>query len=301
MSRKITKIPKLPASPADAHKGFFGKVLVVGGSRGMIGAPCLAANAALRSGAGLVRVAVPKDILPTVAGLTPCSTFIALAQDANGLIDSRAVHDVLQALGENDSVALGPGLGRSNGLESLVESIVGESKLPCVIDADGLNNLAAAGRGGDVLGRLGGNAVLTPHPGEMKRLWQACFRDPMPPDRAEQAERLAEHCKCVVLLKGHETVVTDGRGTYINSTGNCGMATAGSGDVLTGCIAALMARGGTGRASDRCLGVLDAAILGAHVHGRAGDIAAACFGKTSVIATDLVDMLAEAWSELEEE
>lgn len=290
MTQRINTIPQLAPRATDAHKGDFGKVLIVGGSRGMIGAPSLAANAALRSGAGLVRVAIPETIQLTVAQLTPCATTIPL-EDDEGLISRRALNDIFNALEDNDTLALGPGLGQSNELAEIVQTVVSQCKKPLVIDADGLNNLAAAG---GISLDLGSRAVLTPHPGEMRRLWRAYFREEIPTNRTEQAEKLAQHTGAIVVLKGAGTVVTDGKSTYINETGNPGMATGGTGDVLTGCIAALLARQGDGAVT-----ALDAAVLGVYVHGRAGDLAGAAMGQTALIATDLLDWLVQAWKILE--
>ena len=262
----------------------------------MIGAPALAANAAFRSGAGLVRLAAPQQIQLATATLAPCATSIALADEKNGNISRSALNEILKALEDNDSVALGPGLGQSNELQAVVEKIVSECTKPLVVDADGLNNLASVLAGaGDPL-KFSDKTVLTPHPGEMKRLWQASFREELPSERTEQAEQLARRLGVVVALKGEGTVVTDGERTYINDTGNPGMATGGSGDVLTGIIAALLARQeGAGQ-----LSVLEAAILGVFVHGRAGDLAAAVMGEEALTASDLVDLLPEAWQSLEE-
>jgi len=323
MTQKITKIPKLPPRKADAHKGHFGRVLIIGGSRGMIGAPSLAANAAFRSGAGLVRLAVPQQIQLATASLAPCATSIALADEKNGNISRSALHEILKAMEDNDSVALGPGLAQNNELQAVVEKVVGECTKPLVVDADGLNNLAAvlAGAGNaqpraavphensssatvprenssSAASKLSfpEKTVLTPHPGEMKRLWKACFREEMPSERTKQAEQLAQRLGVVVALKGAGTVVTDGERTYINDTGNPGMATGGSGDVLTGIMAALLARqGGAGQMS-----ALKAAILGVFAHGRAGDLAAAVMGEEALTASDLVEWLPEAWQSMEE-
>jgi ADP-dependent NAD(P)H-hydrate dehydratase len=296
MTKQITEIPKLTPRKSDAHKGHFGRVLIIGGSRGMIGAPALAANAAFRSGAGLVRLAVPQQIQLATATLAPCATSIALADDENGNISRSALNEILKAIEDNDSVALGPGLAQSNELQGVVETIIRESTKPLVIDADGLNNLAAvlAGAGDPI--KFPDKTVLTPHPGEMKRLWKACIREEMPRERTEQAEKLARRLGMVVALKGEGTVVTDGDQTYINETGNPGMATGGSGDVLTGMIAALLARQeGAGQ-----LSALEAAILGVFVHGRAGDLAAAVMGEEALMASDLADWLPEAWQSIEE-
>lgn len=283
MVKEVTTIPNLPPRPTNAHKGTFGKLLVVGGSRGMIGAPSLAANAALRSGAGLLRVAVPEGVQLSVAGLSPCATTIPLAQDGQGLISTDAVNQILTALDENDCLAIGPGLGQSVALQGVMASIIENCQLPTVIDADGLNNLAAL-RG--IGSQLNANTVLTPHPGEMKRLWQGWLREDMPSDRRRQALMLAQQCGAVVVLKGAGTVVTDGKRIYVNTTGNGGMATAGTGDVLTGMIVALLAQK---------MEPFDAAVLAVHVHGLAGDLSANELTQIAMIATDLIDYLPAAW------
>ena len=291
MAKTITEIPKLPPRPDDGYKGLFGKVLIIGGARGMVGATALAANAALRSGAGLVRVALPRSVQLAVAGLTPCSTSIPLPEDENGLIALDAIHDILNALDDNNSIAIGPGMGQSVHLQAIIEKTVSSCAKPVVIDADGLNNLAAMGA--DAL-QFNNDVVLTPHPGEMQRLWKALFREPLPDKRQSQAQQLAQRTGAVVVLKGVSTVVTDGQSTYINDTGNPGMATGGSGDVLTGCIGALIAN------NSAELTPLAAAILAVFIHGRAGDLAAAVLTETAMTASDIIDFLPDAWASIQD-
>ncbi len=283
--KRITDIPTLPSRPADSHKGTFGRVLVVGGSTGFSGAPALAGKAALRSGAGLVRVAVPAGVQPVVAALDPCYTTIALAEDKNGQIDETSAH-ILKHAADNDVVAFGPGAGTGRGVKAALLTLLGGIDLLLVIDADGLNVLAGLKGPGNWLRHKKANVVLTPHPGEMKRLWAGLFRSSLPHDRTDQAVRLAQHTQCVVVLKGAGTVVTDGERVYVNTTGNPGMATAGAGDVLTGVIAALCGQG---------LSPFDASVLGVYTHGRAGDFAAESIGPISLIATDLIDHLKTAF------
>ncbi len=279
----IETIPKLKPRLADAHKGDFGKVLIVAGSLGMSGAAALAGRSALRGGAGLVRVATPKSILPIVASIEPSYTMIPLPEDDAGRISAQAAAQILNAAADNDATAFGPGVGVSTDLRAILERFIEQDGLNLVIDADGLNNLAALA---DWPQKLKANLILTPHPGEMKRLWPALIREPMPQERQDQAVKFARRTKAVVVLKGAGTVVTDGERVYTNKTGNPGMATAGAGDVLTGIITALVAHG---------LSSLDAAILGVYVHGRAGDIAAEALTQTSLIATDIIDHLPQAW------
>ncbi len=275
-----TSLPKLAPRPADAHKGTFGTVLVVGGSRGMAGAPALAGMAALRGGAGLVRVAVPNACLDTVAGFEPCYTTVPLPDDPDGRLCRAAAEAIVEQAETASVVALGPGLGRSDELRQLVATLYLDLSKPLVIDADGLNALADQV---EVRTRPGGPRILTPHPGEFAR-W---IGRPVPAEqRIDAATELAARCGAVVVLKGHATVVTDGERHAVNKTGNPGMATGGTGDVLTGLIAALWCQG---------LQPYDAARLGVHLHGLAGDLAAEELGQVSVIARDLVDFFPEAF------
>jgi NAD(P)H-hydrate epimerase len=280
----IESIPKLRPRAIDAHKGDFGKVCIIAGSVGMSGAAALAGRSALRAGAGLVRVATPKSVLPIVASIEPSFTTIALPEDSAGRISAKAINTILDAVSENDAVAFGPGVGISGALQSVLDALLEQEGLRLLIDADGLNNLT---RIKDWPARLKAKLILTPHPGEMKRLWSALFREPLPSERRQQAAQLAQRTKSVVALKGAGTVVTDGEKIYINKTGNPGMATAGSGDVLTGVITALMGQG---------LSNFDAAVLGVYIHGLAGDIAAEKIGQVSLMATDIIGTLGDAFA-----
>ncbi len=282
----VREVPKLPPRPVEGHKGTFGRVLVVAGSIGMTGAAALVGRAALRAGAGLVRVATSKSALPIVAAIEPSYTTLPLPEDAAGRASSKAINAILNAAEENDVVAIGPGLGQSTGLRSVVETLIQQEGLRLLIDGDGLNNLS----------RLSGwpkkrkaDLVLTPHPGEMKRLWSGLFREEMPRDRQQTATQVAQLTYTTVVLKGAGTVVTDSERLYVNTTGNPGMGTAGAGDVLTGIASALMGQG---------LSNFDAAVLGVYVHGLAGDIAAAQLGQVSLIATDLIDALPQAFQKV---
>ena len=285
--KRIEELPTLPTRRPEGHKGDYGRVLVVGGSLGMVGAPALAANAALRSGAGLVRMALPDVIQQTVAPLAPCATSDALPSDAQGRLSIEGRTRLLEIFEFQDVAAIGTGMGVSPDLQSLILAILDVRK-PTVIDADGLNNLAAIS---DWATHCHGELVLTPHPGEMRRLTGVASPPSKPSAREAWARRLARACGAVVVLKGHRTVVCDPRHVYVNQTGNPGMATGGSGDVLTGAIAALLGQG---------LAPFEAAVLGAHVHGLAGDLAARERGQLGLIASDLVDKLPEAFLILEE-
>lgn len=289
--RRIQTVPRLARRSRDAHKGSFGRVLVVGGSCGMIGAPALAANAALRAGAGLVTMAVPACVQQTVASLAPCATSVALPDTRDGLIadDGKALDDAVK---DANVIAFGPGIGAGDKAldRKWLRLLRVCSARPVVIDADALNLLSRS-RPGERCAD-GSRWVLTPHPGEMAR-WLGCSTADVQADRIGAAVRCRRglHAaeECVVVLKGAGTVVTDGHRVFLNRTGNPGMATGGSGDVLTGVIAALIGQG---------LSLFDAAVLGVHIHGLAGDRAARRMGETSVIATDLIAFLPDAFRSL---
>lgn len=273
----------MAARKPDAHKSDFGKVCIIAGSIGFSGAAALAGRSALRSGSGLVRLAVPQSVLPIVAAVEPCYTTIPLAEDSSGKISAKAVDTILKAVEENDIIAFGPGVGVANGVKTVLENLLRIEGLRLVIDADGLNNLAMLGDWPNI---CKANVILTPHPGEMKRLWSGLLRTPFPDDRETIAVEFARASRAVVVLKGHNTVVTDAEKIYINTTGNPGMATAGTGDVLTGVITALCGQG---------LDNFNAAVLGVYVHGLAGDLAAKEKGQISLIATDIIDYLPQAF------
>jgi NAD(P)H-hydrate epimerase len=278
----ITQLPVLPARSPDANKGTFGRVLVVAGSRGMSGAAVLAASAALRGGAGLVRLAVPEGIWLTVAAANPCYLTAPLAQDEHGRLSERSLPDLLALMQTNDVIAVGPGLGRSPGLDSLIATVLDSLQIPLVLDADGLNALQ---RQADQLRGHPAPLILTPHPGEFARLIASDVAT-VQAKRQELALAFAAEYGIVLVLKGHRTIVTDGRRLYVNATGNPGMATGGTGDVLTGLIAALVGQK---------LEPFAAAQLGVHLHGLAGDLARDDLGEISMIASDLLDYLPRAF------
>jgi NAD(P)H-hydrate epimerase len=278
----IRDVPHLAPRPRDAHKGNFGRVLVVAGSRGMSGAAVLCASAALRGGAGLVTLAVPEGILPIVAGANPCYLTAPLPQDSEGRLDSSSLGRLRPFLQGCDVAVLGPGLGQSEEIARLVPVALGQTTQPVVLDADALNALAATP---EVLQGHPGRLVLTPHPGEFARLTGASVAE-VQARREEHAVRFAADHGVVLVLKGHQTVVTDGRQVYVNTTGNPGMATGGTGDVLAGLIAALLGQG---------LERFAAAQLGVHLHGLAGDLARDDLGEVSLLATDLLDYLPRAF------
>lgn len=286
---RVQVIPRLPKRRADAHKGDFGTVLVIGGSRGMIGAPALVGASALRSGAALVKVACPAEVQPVVAGFEPSYMTWPLAQDDRGRIRFPDCRPDLEDLARSaDVVAVGSGLGQQGDLPELVSFLLESFDRPIVLDADALNALAGSGRV-DQLRRRPRATVITPHPGEFARL----AGQPTAAIQADRAGHAAAFVRdadgLVLVLKGAGTLVADRRRLFVNSTGNPGMATGGSGDCLTGVIAALLGQG---------LEPFAAAQLGVYMHGLAGDIARDQNGEVGMIAGDIVDSLPDAFYHL---
>jgi NAD(P)H-hydrate epimerase len=280
--RIIHDLPHLQPRPVDANKGSFGRVLVVAGSRGMSGAAVLCGTAALRGGAGLVKVAVPQSILPIIAVANPCYLTAPLPEDGAGRIAKTTLPALLEQLHGQTAMVFGPGVGQSPDLPDVLGEVLVADTTPLVLDADGLNALA---KRLDLLQASKRPLVLTPHPGEFSRMTGT----PIPEIQAHRLEfalRFAEEHHVVLVLKGHGTVVTDGDGVFVNPTGNPGMATGGTGDVLAGLIGALLAQG---------LDVFAAAQLGVYLHGLAGDQARDAFGASPLIASDLLDYLPEAF------
>jgi NAD(P)H-hydrate epimerase len=274
--------PRLSPRRKDAHKASVGRVLVIGGSRGMAGAPSLAARGALRAGAGLVTIAVPDRVLDVVAGLLPEAMTAPLPCDAAGALVERAVGAARRLFDRADAVVLGPGLGRSPATLRAVRRIAAACPLPLVLDADGL----FAFRGDpSPLARRRAPTVLTPHEGEAASLLGLARGDGPVPRRA-WAVRLARACGGVCVLKGPGTLVSDGATTTRNATGGPVLATAGSGDVLSGAIAALLAG-----ASPRGPSAREAARAAVHAHGLAGDLLARARGDRGALAGEVADAL----------
>lgn len=280
------QVPTLPERPENGHKGTFGKVLLIGGSVGMSGAVCLSSVSALRSGSGLVTAAIPRSIQMVVANHEPCVMTIGLATDTAGQLASLSQELIQGLFAEKDVVAIGPGLGQSVPAAELVRIVLESCCVPLVLDADALNVAA-----GGLLARRKKETpcVITPHPGEFSRLTGRAIADDEE-TRIEMAVEFARTHALTVVLKGRRTVVTNGVRLFINSTGNSGMATAGSGDVLTGIVASLLGQK---------LAAFEAAALAVHVHGRAGDLAAAEFGQRGMIASDLLKALPQIWQTME--
>lgn len=276
------KVPKLPSRRADAHKGDFGRVQVIAGSRGMVGAACLTASAALRAGAGLVKLAVPECVWDIAAVKVTCVMTQGLPNTSEGTFAETAFDPLLELVQWADVVALGPGLGRTDETGRLVRRLIEETDLPLVVDADGLFHLTSSL---PVLGARKSQTVVTPHPGEMARLLGSDVAS-VQAGRTRTAREFARKYGTVCVLKGAGTVVSNGRDTYVNTTGNPGMASGGTGDVLTGVIAGLIGQK---------LTPFDAAVLGVYLHGLAGDLAAETFGSHGLTATDVLNSLAAAF------
>jgi NAD(P)H-hydrate epimerase len=273
---------RFPPREPDAHKGRFGHLLVVAGSLGKSGAAVLAGRAALRAGAGLCTIAAPASQQPIVAAHTPEYMTEALPETASGSLSVRARERVLELAGRMDAVALGPGLSLDPETQELARGLILEVGRPMVVDADALGALAGHL---DLLRRAAGPRALTPHPGEMARML-GVGTDAIQADRLEIARRASRDHRVALALKGAGTVIggPDGQAA-INPTGNPGMAKGGSGDVLTGIVGALLARG---------VEVTPALWAGCYVHGLAGDLAAHERGEYAMIASDIIESLPAA-------
>jgi ADP-dependent NAD(P)H-hydrate dehydratase len=239
----------------------------------------------LRGGAGLVTIATPDACQSTVASFEPSYMTLGLPSNEEGRLAKMAHRPLVEAAAKATAIGCGPGLGHSHDLVQLIERLYFELPQPTVFDADGLNALAQQP---DILTRAAGPRILTPHPREFGRL--VAKEGPMSDgERRERAIDLAIRCNVVVVLKSHQTFITDGHRSEVNNTGNPGMATGGTGDVLTGVLVALLCQG---------LSPFDAAHLGTHVHGLAGDLASAELGQTSMVARDLINYLPQAFRSL---
>jgi ADP-dependent NAD(P)H-hydrate dehydratase len=271
-------VPSLPPRPLDGHKGLFGNVLVVGGSHDVIGAPVFAAMAALRLGSGLVHLAVPHPIL------TACLTIVpeAVGLGLTGKIPA-------DAIAKANAIVLGPGLGQSPRAKQWLAQLIAIEK-PMVIDADALNIIAQSKRWP---AKFRAQAVLTPHPGEMRRLAHLAGRADVPtdePGRIDLASTAAKQWGVTIVLKGHRTVIADGNQFAINETGDSSLSKGGSGDILSGMVGCLLGQK---------MNPFAAARLATHLHGRAGELAGLKLGRRSVLARDVLDAISAAIAELE--
>lgn len=260
----------------NSHKGTYGRVLVIATSKGMAGAGILSSEAALRTGTGIVMLAVPDSLMGIVSGKVPEIMTKGLMEDNQGCLSIESYEDIKDEFQKATAMLIGPGLGLGKDIFQLVAKIIKEYKNPIVIDADGLN---AISKNPSVLLEKCGEIILTPHLGEMARLLKVS-PDDIQNDRIGYAREFAKKYKVTVVLKGHRTVISSLSGeTWINPTGNPGMATAGAGDVLAGIITALIAQGFTPQ---------NAAVCGVYVHGCAGDKAADEYGQWGMTATDII-------------
>ncbi len=265
----------LPRRDRSAHKGDFGRVLIVAGSVGYTGAPVLAANAALRTGAGLIFTGVPEAVYPIVAQKLDEPMVFPLACDGEGRLNTRAIPELVQRLENCDACLVGPGLGRSPAILDVVSAVLTHGACPVILDADGINCLEG---NIDVLGQAKCPVILTPHDGEFRRLGG----DPSPARRYESVRELARTWGVTVLLKGHRTLIVSPDQLYLNPTGNPGMATGGSGDVLAGILLALLGQG---------LAPAEAAAAAAWLHGAVGDYCAEVWGEYGMTPNDMIASL----------
>ena len=291
-TKRVNHLPALPLRPIDAHKGTFGRAAIIAGSRGMSGAAALAGLGALRGGAGLVHVLVPRGIAAIVAAVEPSYLTVGLPEDDAGRLSLRSRAKLSEVISNSSAVAVGPGWGVSDDLVELARWLFTTAAVPMVVDADGLNALAKLPEMSQPEPRLPeGSAVriLSPHPGEFARL-SGLDAAEFEQNREQAAVRFAEDNRVVLVLKGHQSVVTDGQKLAVNTTGNSGMATGGTGDVLTGLMTALLCAG---------MSAFEAAQLSVHLHGLAGDLAAEKLTGRAMIASDLPRVLPKAWARLE--
>ncbi len=279
--------PPIPRRRPDSHKGHYGHLLVLAGSLRMGGAAILTTRAALRSGPGLVTLGVPRAIHPLVVSAVPSAMTLPLPCTRDASFSSEAIQPVLDFADRISAVALGPGITTGDETVTFATRIAQRACRPLVLDADGINCVAKVSR---TLRGCRDPRILTPHPGEASRLLGRPT-SAIQADRPAAAEELALKFGAVVVLKGHHTLVTDGRRIYTNRTGNPGMATGGMGDVLTGIIGGLLAQG---------IDAFDAAVLGVAVHALAGDLAAAELSELAVTAEEVLGRLGEAWRRLSE-
>ena len=263
----------LPDRNPFAHKGDFGKVLLLCGSRGYTGAATLAAMAAMRTGAGLAYLGVPESIY-AIEAVKLTEPIVFPLPDEGGMFSRKAAKEIVRTLNNKDAVLIGPGIGQSEGTLSAVQTVLEQFHGPVVVDADGINVLKTHK---DILRGRTGQTILTPHDGEFQRLGGVLNHD-----RINAAAVMARDLGVIILLKGHETIITDGNACYINKTGNPGMAVGGSGDVLSGIIVSLLGQGFL---------PLEAAATAAWLHGAAGDLCADKIGQYGMLPSDLIAVL----------
>ena len=266
----------IPDREITAHKGDFGKVLLLCGSIGYTGAAALSANAALRAGSGLVYLGVPSAIY-AIEAIKLTEPIVFPLADSNGMLAHYAIEEVSKQIIGKDAILIGPGLGRSDGVYNVVRFVLENFHGPVVVDADGINVLAEHK---DILKARVAPTILTPHKVEFERIGMPVSNTKE--DRISCATQLAKELGVIILLKGCETVITDGIKCYVNTTGNPGMAVGGSGDVLSGIIVSLLGQG---------VEPLEATAAAAWLHGKAGDICAEKIGYAGMLPSDMIDAL----------
>lgn len=272
--------------PDDSNKGTLGSLLCICGSYGMAGAAIMAGKAALRCGIGLLKIAVPKSIYPVCATNILESVYYPLEETSNGVISSKNTDFLLEMCEKSSAVVIGCGLSVCDDTTNLVQSVITNCKKPLVIDADALNCICNKP---EILKNLKAPAIITPHPGEMARLLHSTPKT-VNSNRENTAIDFAKKFGVVTVLKGAGTIIASPDGeVYINHTGNSGMATGGSGDVLSGIIGSLLAQGAA---------PINAAAAGVFLHGTIGDLAAEKLGKISMLPTDMIDMIPTAYLKL---
>jgi hydroxyethylthiazole kinase-like uncharacterized protein yjeF len=286
----------VPERPAYSHKGDYGHVLVVAGSKGKTGAALMTAKACLRAGAGMVTIGIPETLAGVFQSRVTEEMVLPLPDNGGGVLAADALSPILEFLDKKaDVLAMGPGLTAGPGIVKILEGLLPAAAVPMVLDADAIN--AISGRT-DILAKVKSPIVLTPHPGEMARLLRAKsrradeteLRNSIERDRINAALSFARRTGTYLVLKGVPTIIAEPGGkAFINTTGNPGMATAGAGDVLTGVIAGCLGQG---------MSPLDASVFGTYLHGLSGDIASSEKGVHSLVAGDLIDSLPEAFREL---
>lgn len=266
-------LSSLPDRDPWGHKGSFGKILLLCGSLGFTGAAYLSAMGALRTGAGLTFLGVPEGIY-AIEAVKLNEPVVFPLPDEDGKLSADAIPEILHRLPNMDAILIGPGLGQSEGIFQVVKAVLEQAQCPVVLDADGINVIAAHR---DIVRGRTAPTIVTPHDGEFSRLGGMIGTD-----RMASAKQLARDLGCIVLLKGHKTCITDGKTCFLNRTGNPGMAVGGSGDVLAGIIVSLLGQH---------IAPLEAAAVGAWLHGAAGDLCAAELGQYGMLPTDMLQKL----------
>ncbi|MCP5003572.1 MAG: NAD(P)H-hydrate dehydratase [Planctomycetes bacterium] len=289
--RRVRSLPEFKSRGKDTHKGNFGRVFVLAGSPGMTGAAYLCSKGALRSGSGLVTLGIPESLNSIMETKLTCVMTHPLPETRASTLAFKGREEIRKLCDANDVIALGPGLSQEPETRDLIIWLIANIERTLVIDADGINALVGSI---DTLNKIRKNVVLTPHPGEMARLLNLGSTKDIQKDRLNVATRFVESINSTLesdkgltlVMKGNETVVAGSDKVYVNHTGNPGMATAGSGDVLSGIIVSLIGQG---------MGVFEAAQTGVYIHGLAGDIASRNKGEASMIATDILNYLPDAF------